>query len=71
MLLARGNVHSYISQNGYTWHQGTTTDQTFSVCQKLEINYKYDSTVDFKKAYDPGEKYCINILTEFGKLMKY
>ena len=54
------------------WHNRSTTDHIFCICQILEKKYEYYATVhppfiDFMKAYDSFRREVLyNILIEFG-----
>jgi hypothetical protein len=58
------------------WHNRSTTDQIFCICEILEKKWEYNETVhqlfvDCKKAYDSVRREVLyNILIEFGIPMK-
>jgi hypothetical protein len=58
------------------WHNRSTTDQIFCICQILEKQWECNETVhqlfiDFKKAYDSVRREVLySILIEFGVSMK-
>ena len=58
-------------QRGF-WHNRSTTDHMFCICQRLEKNWEYNEAVhqlfiDFKKDYDSVRREVLyNILIEFG-----